>query len=326
MPSFEKTKDTAIIVGRMTGVGLDRDASLILDLLKKESIDTEWRHPRSLPLRKRLPFPYTPRHKLIVCLERAFRSWVRNGEKSILIPNQERFPHRHLSRLSALDAIFCKSHHAREIFSEHHPNAQYLGFTSDDRNLPEITPDYQRFFHLAGHSTLKGTEEVLEVWRRNPDWPTLTLVIHPHNAPESAPPNVDLISRRLDEDELLQLQNSCGIHLCPSRSEGWGHYIVEALSCAAVTVTTDAPPMNELVTPERGVLVAYDKSEPRHLGTNFHVTTDKLEEAISNILKMSTTELAALGANARTWFETNDRDFRQRFHELTSNLLSTKSS
>ena len=323
MSTSAAPQDSALVVGRMTGVGLDRDAALISTLLEGESLSTDWRHPRSLPLRKRLPFPYTPRHKLLIYLERAFRSWHRNAEKTVLIPNQERFPRRHLSRLRSIDAIFCKSHHATEVFSAHHPNAHYLGFTSEDRKLPDLKPDYSRFFHLAGHSTLKGTDAVLEIWRRNPKWPTLTLVIHPHNTPESIPANVELISRHLDEDELLQLQNSCGIHLCPSRSEGWGHYIVEALSCAAVTITTDAPPMNELVTPDRGILVPYDRSEPRHLGTNFHVITDKLEAAISKILTTPETELAALGTNARQWFETNDRDFRQRFHDLTSNLLST---
>ena len=315
--------DKAFIVGRMTGVGLDRDAKLIKGLLKLESLHTNWRHPRSLPLLQRIGLSrHTPR-KLLVHLERIFPSWHKIAQKSVLIPNQERFPHRHLNRLKKVDAVFCKTHHAQDIFSQYHSNVQYLGFTSQDRNLPDINPNYSRFFHLAGNSTLKGTEEVLEVWRRNPDWPTLTLVIHPHNTPESIPANVELISRHLDEDELLQLQNSCGIHLCPSRSEGWGHYIVEALSCAAVTITTDAPPMNELVTPDRGILVPYDRSEPRHLGTNFHVITDKLEAAISKILTTPETELAALGTNARQWFETNDRDFRQRFHDLTSNLLST---
>lgn len=308
----------------MTGVGLDRDAALIQSLLEKNDFRTSWKHPRSLPVLQRLPLLRAPQQELVIFLERVFRSWHRTAEKSVLIPNQERFPHRHLRRLKAVDAIFCKTRHATEVFSQHHPNVQHLGFTSRDRNLPAIAPDYSRFFHLAGHSTLKGTAEVLEVWRRNPDWPSLTLVIHPHNAPTEAPANVDLISRRLDEDELLQLQNNCGIHLCPSRSEGWGHYIAEALSCAAVTVTTDAPPMNELVSAERGILVPFDRSEPRHLGTNFHVSTDKLEASISTILNTSQAELAALGSKARQWFEDNDLAFRERFDQLTSQLFSSQ--
>ena len=167
-------------------------------------------------------------------------------------------------------------------------------------------------------STLKGTNEVLTAWDQHPDWPTLTLVIHPRNAPAKVSANVDLISRRLEEEELLHLQNSCGIHLCPSRSEGWGHYIVEAMSCRVVTVTTDAPPMNELVDPDRGILVPFRSSESRHLGTSFRVCPDSLVDTVTRILETPSHELAALGRNARRWFQNNDATFRKRFRQLVS--------
>ncbi len=97
---------------------------------------------------------------------------------------------------------------------------------------------------------------------------------------------MELVDRYLDDGELKVLQNSCGIHLCPSLSEGWGHYIVEAMSCAAVTVTTAAPPMDELVTPERGITVPVFRSEPRHLGTNFYVDPAEMTAAVERVIAM----------------------------------------
>lgn len=317
---------TARIIGRATGVGLDRDADLIRSLLEASSLHTESRRPRSLPLWHRLPFITPPQQDLLVFLERIFPAWLRTGTKSVLIPNQERFPRRKLRLLRKVDAIFCKTHHATEIFSQHHPVVRHLGFTSPDRRLPEIEPDYARFLHLAGSSTLKGTAEILQAWTAHPDWPTLTLVIHPHNAPTTVPDNIQLIARHIPEEELLQLQNQCGIHLCPSRSEGWGHYIVEAMSCGAVVLTTDAPPMHELINSKRGLLIPPSHSEPRHLGTNYHISPEQLSTAITEILDTSSCELAALGRQARRWFEHNDAEFRQRFQTLITELLSPSTS
>jgi hypothetical protein len=39
--------------------------------------------------------------------------------------------------------------------------------------------------------------------------------------------NIDYRSDYLDDVELRRLQNESLFHLCPSETEGWGHYLVE---------------------------------------------------------------------------------------------------
>ena len=199
-----------------------------------------------------------------------------------------------------------------EAFSAHHRDVRHVGFTSPDRRLPGSEPDYRRAFHLAGRSTFKGTAALLAAWRAHPHWPTLTLVQHPDNAPGDVPPNVELVATHLDDDALRKLQNACGLHLCPSLAEGWGHYIVEAMSCGALVVTTDAPPMNELVSVERGLLVRAGDGKPRHLGQTFEVDPDALARTIDEALAASPNEASARAAAARAWFEHNDGEARSR--------------
>ena len=135
------------------------------------------------------------------------------------------------------------------------------------------------------------------------------------------PDNVRLITDYLTDEEIKKSLNTHGIHLCSSLSEGWGHYIVEAMSCRAVVVTTDAPPMNELITPARGVPVPYLRSEPRHLGTNFYIDPDKLEQSITRLLQMSASDKEQYGTAARDWFKQNDTHFNQLLSEVLAEII-----
>jgi glycosyltransferase involved in cell wall biosynthesis len=122
------------------------------------------------------------------------------------------------------------------------------------------------------------------------------------NAPKSVPANVRLITGHLPDDELRQLQNECGVHLCPSRSEGWGHHLHEGMSCGALVVTTDAPPMNEFITAESGSLVPVSYSEPRHLGTNFFFDPAAFDLAIAQLLGKTDNDKKNRGIAARAAF------------------------
>ena len=309
-------------MARANKVGVDRDVPLLSAGLAGVRAGREpvFSGYRSVPPRRRLVGRRDPTETLVF-LERVIARWLRHAGRYVLIPNQERYPRRLVRLLRRVDHVFCKSRHAVEVFSRHHGSVHHMGFTSPDRHLPEVTPDYGRFMHLAGGSAVKGTGTLLEVWARHPEWPTLTVVGHREGGiPEATPANVEVVDRYLPDDELRTLQNRCGVHLCPSLSEGWGHYIGEALSCGAVTLTTDGPPMNELVGPDRGVLVPWRRSEPRKLGTDFHVDPDALEAAVADLVGRPDAEKARLGAAARGWFEENDARFRARLPALWREL------
>lgn len=304
---------SAIILGRSNGVGLDRDATLLRDALAARGVLVKY--PRMKNPMDVISSSFNA--DAAFHLERvAPWWWQRKAKHHFLIPNQERFPLRLVNRLATIDAVLCKSHHAAGIFSKFHPQVRFTGFTSHDRLDPEIEPDFQKFLHLAGRSTLKNTGLLLELWSRHSEWPQLTLVQHPENAPKSVPTNVDLISRYLPDSELRILQNQHGVHLCPSLSEGWGHYIVEAMSCRATVLVTDAPPMNELVTPDRGVTIPCSRSEPRHLGRNFHADPLVLEETINQLIEMPAATKRALGVAGRAWFEKNHKEFMAHIAEF----------
>jgi glycosyltransferase involved in cell wall biosynthesis len=310
------------IIARRNGVGLDRDVDLLHDVLSDAGFEVTISHCRGIfPLRRL--FPQKAKFDANLFVERIFPRWFGTARINIVIPNQERFPRRHLPLLRKMDHVLAKTAHGHEIFSEHVPTTHLVRFTSPNLLDEEVKKNESpSCLHLAGRSTLKGTETVLALWGKHPQWPALTLIQCKENAPESVPANVTLLTDYLSDEEIRHHLNVNPIHICPSLSEGWGHYIVEAMSCGAVIVTTDGPPMNELITEERGVTVPYHKSEPRHLGTNFHVDPDALESKLENLFSASPESLKQTGNAARDWFLANDEQFRKTLAQTMKEILS----
>jgi glycosyltransferase involved in cell wall biosynthesis len=149
----------------------------------------------------------------------------------------------------------------------------------------------------------------------------LTVVQNPRNALPVQSEHIRIISEHLGDSALCDLQNRHGIHLCPSEAEGFGHYLVEAMSCRAIVIATDAPPMNEMIANDRGLLVRYAASVQQRLGTNFYVEIASLEQKIEMALDLSALRRRELTDNARCWFLANDRYFRARIVEVMRELV-----
>lgn len=244
------------------------------------------------------------------------------ARQNCFIPNQEWFSSwRHLT-LKSFDQILCKTLHAYDIFQRLGHSTSYISFTSQDRYRYGFEIDYNACLHLAGRSPLKGTQAILDVWRQHPEWPQLH-IIQRSSSPlaTSIPDNIIYIQEHVDLEVLTELQNRCGIRIQTSEAEGFGHVLVEGMSCGAVVVTTDAPPMNEIVTADRGFLVAYDRSTPKDLGRRYYVDPDQLEKQLDSIFRLSLEQRREIGQRARDWYLENDHLFKQNIIQIMHDLL-----
>jgi glycosyltransferase involved in cell wall biosynthesis len=240
----------------------------------------------------------------------------------VLVPNPEWFREEWLKELPHIDLIFAKTRHAEDIFSKLGCRVVPIGFTGIDCQDTSV-PRQATFFHAPGRSGNKGTLPLLELWASHPEWPQLTVVWRRKRVemPE-LPPNVTLIRDYLPEAELKRLHNANLFHLCPSQTEGYGHSLAESLSTGCVTITTDAEPMNELVTPERGVLVAAHSAGTQELATLYDFNPDAMQAAIERCIAMPKAEQEALGRAARAWYENNREAFRQRFLDAVADAAA----
>lgn len=247
--------------------------------------------------------------------------WLGTAPASVLIPNQEWVRGDMLRQMQACTEIWCKSRHAQGIFSGLGLKARYIGFTSFDLHRSDVAKDYGRAIHVAGRSHLKGTHTLLKVWAANPAWPELLVVTSKPEFAKYQSPNIAVRLGDLTQQELVTQMNARGLHLCPSEVEGFGHYIAEGLSTAAVVLTVDAPPMNELVRPGFGLLARYDRQETMSQGERYFVSAEDLQARIAACLALPLDQRQALGARARAAYLAQQEDFRRNLADAVQSLV-----
>jgi glycosyltransferase involved in cell wall biosynthesis len=262
-----------------------------------------------------------PKRRILIFDESLPTAWLKLSNSIILLPHQEWMREEVVANLQKCTAIWCKTRYAEEIFQKRNYNTRYIGFTTEDVYLPEIKKDYSRFIHVAGRSHLKGTGPILQLWKKHPEWPVLLLVSRNEQWQRLYPlKNIHFITRFLPDHELKQFMNSCGIHLCPSEAEGFGHNIAEALSSKALTITVNAPPMNEHVTIETGLLAGIKKSEPLGFGERFYVDEIDLERTITKSIEMDEIDKIAKGEAARENYELKRKHFQTNILQALKEL------
>lgn len=196
-------------------------------------------------------------------------SWYKTALSHWFVLNQDirhdRSNYRYMNR------IICKSKFAHTLVTEldggrHAHLGVYTGFTTPDRWGQSVDllhgKRFDRVLFVPGKAPEKKQAELVwRTWQNNPHFPQLTCVVRASYSLTTADleqwklPNFEVLTEWVEEDVLSQLQRICGIHLCVSKSEGFGHQLNESRGAGSLAVTLDAPPMNELVDETIGILI-----------------------------------------------------------------------
>jgi hypothetical protein len=292
------------IICDLNGGGLERDK----EILEKELLALGHQVKHVTP---NLKVPITEAD-VNIFIENPLEKFFTYAKSNYFIPNPEWYS-ASKEIISKFDLILCRTREVERIFHQFNKKTYYLGFTSLDRYNPDIAKEYTHFLHISGQSAQKGTKKIFQVWSHRPDLPRLITVGRYCSDPKLS--NVTLLRRHIPEEEIQQMQNQCGVHLCLSETEGFGHYIWEAMSTGAVVITTDAPPMNEHIL-DRRCLVGYNVSKPQRLAINYYVDPILLEDVINDILALPEEELQRIGQQNRQIFLEQKDAFRRKLKVL----------
>jgi len=300
-----------IITNLANGVGLQRDYELLKRMLEQRghvATGVAFDNPRNPPP----PADYN------IFIEVLVPEFMQFAPNNWIIPNSEWwFGHLWDRHLPLISKVLCKTKDGLRIWrAKVGDRAIYLGFESSDFFRAEI-PREKKFLHVAGKSLTKNTATVMDAWRGYKIEAPLTVVsFHPDAQRVTyGVPNVTYYGR-LAEETLIGLMNSHLFHLCPSKSEGFGHYIHEALSCGGLVLTTNAPPMNEFAGIDKELLIPVVAKERMREAMANLVSPAGIQQTVARAMSLPMNRITDIHNGARAAYLSERDEFRRIFDEV----------
>ena len=219
------------LIGNFEAKGLSQDAMLLRGLITNQ-------FGKEASLRNIYhKMPQCPEADLNIFIEVLNPSLFTYAGKNVLVPNPEWTYKTWIPYLSMLDEIWVKTKEAEEIFKEWNP--KFIGWTSIDKVFAE-KKKYHKAIALVGRNMFRNPKPIIKAYNdiMNEDYdmykrlPELHIPFKKSDIQFHVPSNIDKIFLydELTEEKYDELLHECGLAICISLAEGFGHAVNEAMS------------------------------------------------------------------------------------------------
>ena len=171
--------------------------------------------------------------------------------KNVWIPNPEWAYRSWSTYLANIDEIWCKTHEAVEVFSKLHVSVKYIGWTSIAKGIPE-KKNFHKALVITGKNIFRHPQFIVDAYAstfETTSLPELHVIYDGSrmnlDVPESLKGLVYTYSETLKEKQYNDLLHECGLAICVSGAEGFGHAVNEAASTGSVLLLNEIPPFKE---------------------------------------------------------------------------------
>ena len=241
-----------IISSHRNQTGLSQDADLLQGVWFSADETVKFR-------RILVAQPECPEAEYNVFLEVINPSLFTYASKNIFIPNPEWTYKTWESYYHDIDEIWCNTHEAVEIFTPLHPNVKYIGWSSIAKGIPD-KKNYHKAIVLTGKNIYRHPQLIVDAYalalaqeEKTIKLPELHVVYDGTrlrvDVPESLRKLVILHSETLKPSDYDALLQECGLAICVSGAEGFGHAVNEAASTGSILLLNDIKPFEEFEYP-----------------------------------------------------------------------------
>jgi hypothetical protein len=295
--------------GKNTGVSQDVSIlhGLVAHVLDK---DAKIRH---IPHR----FPSCPQAEVNFFIEVINPALFAYAGKNIWIPNQEWTYQTWQPYANMVDEIWVKTREAEELFLKWTPNVKYIGWTSVDKKYPELgSKDPNKGIVPVGKNVWRNPKPIFQAYSRIlaqhpqifPKLPHLTVVHVPEHVPIGEIPSgiaskITVRGEVIPDEEYAALLHTCGLVVCTSAAEGFGHAVNEALSAGCIPILSPIEPFREMVKNALWVSTSKTVPHPQCLGVLEDVDVDSLADAFIDYAKMDNDDRRSVTMDSRESYE-----------------------
>ena len=295
--------------GKTTGVSQDVSIlhGLVAHVLDK---DAKVRH---IPHR----FPQCPQAEVNFFIEVINPALFAYAGKNIWIPNQEWTYQTWEPYAKMVDEVWVKTREAEELFLKWTPNVKYVSWTSIDKKYPELgSKNPNKGIVPVGKNVWRNPKPIFQAYSRIlaqhpeifPNLPHLTVVHAPEHVPIGEIPKgiaskFTVRGEVIPQEEYDALLHTCGLVVCTSAAEGFGHAVNEALSAGCVPILSPIQPFREMVKNALWVSNAKIIPHPQCLGVLEDVDVDSLADAFIDYTKMTDDQRRSVTMDSRESYE-----------------------
>jgi len=305
------------LIANFGSAGLNQDASLIRGLLTNQ-------FPDSTILRVSSNQPECQEADLNIFLEVVNPCLLIYAGYNVWIPNPEWTYKTWIPYIGMMDSIWVKTREAEKIFREYTPNVRYIGWTSIDKVFQP--KNYSKAIVLIGRNIYRNPKALLKAYYhiQGSDpvlFKNLPELHIPHNKELSffVPPEIEskvTLYGTLTESEYDKLLHECGLAICLSNCEGFGHAVNEAMSTGCNLILSEIAPFLEMTEESQDVFWAIADNRIEHpdcLGELVDTYSSSLRACLAEWVDTDTSRRKKISEHMRTIYEKRHRRFIEHF-------------
>ena len=265
--------------------------------------------------------PHCPEAEVNFFIEVINPSLFSYAGKNIWIPNPEWTYQTWEPYAKLVDAIWVKTHEAEKLFADWDVPTTYIGWTSIDKIQPP-RKNYHKAIVPVGKNVWRNPKPIIQAYMRigktdaplYAKLPELHIVHSPQAVslapiPEPFDKKIKLHSEVLSEKAYDELLHDCGLCICMSAAEGFGHAVNEAMSAGCLLMLSPIDAFRELSDDVLWVSNSKITPHPQCLGHLEDVDVDSICDALRSYCEMTVPQRQTRSNIARSEYEARHAKF-----------------
>ena len=282
------------LISNFYSKGLTQDSGILRGLITNQFPNAEIRKIQHY-------LPECPEAELNIFIESVNPALFISASKNIWIPNPEWTYKTWIPYITMFDEIWVKTNEAVSIFNKYvcPQRIKYIGWTSIDKVFPNSEEkDYNKALVLLGKNIYRNPKPLIKAYydiflKDKVLYQKLPELHIPYKKDEVQfflPPELqekvtlyDVISES-DYDKLL---HTCGLAICISACEGFGHAVNEAMSAGCNLILSNIRPFHELTSEALWGSELQFIDHPKCLGTIVDTSSQSIRSCLTTYTETS---------------------------------------